>query len=124
MMQMHNNYVIKKSIRFHEDEWEFLKKKMRSLDASGENYKSFSDFVREVMLSNNGYYSRMMKHQMEELRWEIHKIGVNVNQVAKKVNSGMGTPGDVRDLKSDLEKIETLLEQYERKVNEVWQSQS
>lgn len=121
---MKRNLSVKKTIRFKEEEYEFLEKKMTSLDASGRNYKNFSQFARECLLSNNGYHSTMIKHQLADIRFEIHKIGVNVNQIAKKVNGGFGTHTDIKELKDSLEKIETAFEEYEDKVAKIWQSQS
>lgn len=121
---MKDNLTVKKTVRFRKDEYEFLQQKMSHADASGKRYHSFSDFVREYLLSNSGYHSSMVKHQLADIRYEINKIGVNVNQMAKKVNGGFGTPADMKTLQVNLIKIQVLFEEYEKKVDELWQSQS
>ena len=31
-----------------------------------------------------------------DLRWEVHKIGVNINQIARSVNAGIARAEDAR----------------------------
>ncbi len=34
--------------------------------------------------------------EIKELRWEVHKIGVNINQIARSVNAGIANAEDAR----------------------------
>lgn len=72
------------TFRLTQEEYEFLLESSKQTDISEENYKTLSDFIRESVLEKNGYHSRAIKKQLYDLKYEIHKIGVNVNQVTKK----------------------------------------
>ena len=34
--------------------------------------------------------------ELKDLRWEVHKIGVNINQIARSVNAGIARAEDAR----------------------------
>ena len=34
--------------------------------------------------------------EIKDLRWEVHKIGVNINQIARSVNAGIANAEDAR----------------------------
>ena len=43
---------------------------------------------------------------IKEMNWQLHKIGVNINQIAKKVNTtGAIYSDDIKELKERLEEI-------------------
>lgn len=103
-------------VRFRQSEYEFLKLQSTLADESGRKYKSFSEFVRETLLANHQYNTPFVKMQLADLRYEIHKIGVNINQATKKMNSGYGSQRDVEILKCSLKSIEEILTEYIEKV--------
>lgn len=104
-------------VRFRQSEYEYLKRRSEMKDASGRDYKSFSEFVREILLSENGYHSPFLKYQLADLRYEIHKIGVNINQVTKKINAGFGTQNDLAVLEKSLAELKEKFIEYEEKVS-------
>ena len=40
--------------------------------------------------------SRQPSQEIQDLRWEVHKIGVNINQIARSVNAGIARAGDAK----------------------------
>lgn len=102
--------------RIEEKEYKRLKE-----IAAEKKYKSFSAFIRDSLLEHNGLPSKAMKKQMYDLRWEINKIGTNINQATKRINSGYGNSGDVKLLVANQEELKILLEKYLETVEETWQ---
>lgn len=119
------NKTVKKTVRFTEDEYKFLKKDMESsANVPSEKYTDFSDYVRDKLFFSNVDYNRKLRHMQSDLLFEIHKIGVNINQVAKRINSGMGTHADVVYLQNELDNVEAKINLYIQKVDQKWQSPS
>lgn len=102
-------------VRLSEDEFHRLEQL-----AKQKHYKNFSEFIRDTLLEHNGVYSMAMKKQMHELQWEINKIGTNINQATKKINSGYGSYIDISELLSEQEEIVKLMGEYLKKVDELW----
>lgn len=103
-------------VKFQEKEYEIITKK-----AKEKNCKSVSDFIRESILENNGVLSKNMKKQLYDLQWEINKIGTNINQATKRINSGMGTHLDVKEMLANQQKLCLLMQEYIDGVNDTWQ---
>lgn len=60
---------------------------------------------RRCGLSKTAYLRRLImktsvkerpSQEIKELRWEVHKIGVNINQIARSVNAGIANAEDAR----------------------------
>jgi hypothetical protein len=67
---------IRKTIRFSESEFAMIQQKLESANIT------FSDFARSTLLK------KKIKLPIErELIYELNKIGNNLNQIAKRVNS-------------------------------------
>lgn len=67
---------IKKTVRFDEDEYKLIEAKLKVLELN------FSSFARNTLLN------KKVKLPIEtRLLYEVNKIGNNLNQIAKKVNS-------------------------------------
>lgn len=119
-MQM---YTEKIRIRLMKDELEYLEKcfaKEQTVcfkDGRG----NFSGYLRALLLQNSNYKNINLQKQMKELRYEIRKIGVNINQIAKKINSGFGNESDLNEIKDDLKNLNQLLEKYGNEVERAWE---
>ncbi len=60
---------------------------------------------RRCGLSKTAYLRRLIMgttikarptQEIKDLRWEVHKIGVNINQIARSVNAGIANAEDAR----------------------------
>lgn len=113
-------------IRVSEKELEHLKKcSSSSCKAKFKNGKeNFSGYLREKLLQETNHKNEYIEQQMRELRYELRKIGTNINQIAKKVNGGFGTQSDLTELKKHMEQIEKKMDKFEEEVVEIWQSPS
>lgn len=116
-------YTEKIRIRLQKEELEYLEncfEKEKTIcfkDGRG----NFSGFLRALILQNSNYKNITVKNQMKELRYEMRKIGVNINQIAKKINSGLGTQNDLVEVKGDLDELKRLLEKYQKEVERAWE---
>ena len=59
--------------------------------------------ARQCGLSRRAYLVRLIEggavrarpsQEIKDLRWEAHKTGVNINQIARSVNAGIARAGD------------------------------
>ena len=67
---------------------------------------NLSRYLREQVLRNTGYEDVELARQLRDLQYELRKIGTNVNQIARKINSGfIGSSEDLAELKGYLRQI-------------------
>lgn len=114
------------TIRLRPEELEHLKKCSGSfLDAKFSNGKeNFSGYLRTKLLEESKYQNSLLERQVRDVRYELRKIGTNVNQIAKKINSGFGTLNDLQELERYLADIEGIFSEFGKEVDHAWQSQS
>lgn len=114
-----SNRPIKITFRLTPEEYAFLEQKYKE-----KKQKNLSIFIRETLLEKHGHSSAELGRQMKKLEWEINKIGTNINQAAKRINSGYtDKQSDVAELIDNQERLIVLMEEYEKKVEMAWQSQ-
>lgn len=118
-------YSEKIRIRLTAEELAWLKK---IFETDGEcmmrsGRKNFSKFLRDRLLSGFSAQEKLAR-QNGTLRHEIRRIGVNINQVTKKINAGFGSASDIPLLDEMLKEVEETLEEYIRLTGELWESQN
>ncbi len=112
-------------IRVTPEELEHLKKCSGSSSVVFKNGRdNFSGYLRSKLLLETSHKNQQIEQQMKELQYELRKIGTNVNQIAKKVNGGFGTPNDLVELKNYMNRIEKVMEELQKEVENIWQSPS
>lgn len=112
-------------IRVTPEELEHLKECSGSSSIVFKNGReNFSGYLRQKLLLETNHKNRQLEQQMKELRYELRKIGTNVNQIAKKVNGGFGTPNDLVELKNHMERMEKIMNEFQEEVERIWQSPS
>ena len=85
---------------------------------------NLSGYMRDQVLSAAGIRNAALTNSTAKLQYEMRKLGVNVNQIARKLNAGIGTQKDIEILFAKIDQIERLLGQYMDKVDELWRSQN
>ena len=71
-----------------------------------------SEYIRYLLLNQSERpRSRELELEVMQLRNEINKIGLNVNQIVENNNSHMYSENDKIDLVKDMEEIKILLKQ-------------
>ena len=84
-------------------EKELIQKKMKQSYTD-----NFSRYARKMLL--DGYVIHVDLSEFQELADEVHKVGVNINQIAKTVNAtGMIFGDDMNKLKEAMDEIWRLL---------------
>ena len=101
-------------VRLSREELDHLKMCAKSSGGKFKNGRvNFSDYLRVQLLSGSGYRDEVLIRQLRELKYELRKIGTNVNQIARKINSGFGVPQDLERLTGYLARIEEAFAKLE-----------
>ena len=75
------------------------------IELSPAQYQLLTEQADACGLSKRAYLVRLMEgtplpvkpsQELKDLRWEVHKIGVNINQIARSVNAGIARAEDAR----------------------------
>ena len=100
------------NIRVTKSEYVYLKKCSESADFHFKNGRdNFSEYLRSLLLERSSYRNVTYLKQLRDLAYELRKIGTNVNQIARKINSGyVGSSNDLTELKQYLKQIEEAFE--------------
>lgn len=102
---------IKKTIRFNQEELEIINKKMAQLDID-----SHSQYIREMamygfMVIRDSTQLDQLLEEYSLLRYELKSIGININQIARRLNSSKSVyKDDVEEIKNNIEKIYIKIE--------------
>ena len=86
-------------ISLKENEYELLQHKAESVDTSIQYY------IIRLILKDLYNENRLLGNEIEQLRksnYELHKIGVNINQIAKSINSGEQDKFNIDSLYDDI----------------------
>ncbi len=76
------------------------------IELTPEQYQLLNQKTKECGLSKKVFLSKYIEdkevkarpsEEIQELRREIHRIGVNINQIARSVNAGIATPADAKE---------------------------
>ncbi|MDE3734075.1 plasmid mobilization protein [Streptococcus suis] len=94
---------IQKLIRVDESELALIKKRMASI-----GLKNFNTYARYMMTA--GSITTIDYSELNQLRLEINRIGVNINQITKYINTSEEiTAEDLRELLDSLAEIKSLV---------------
>ena len=69
--------------------------------------KNFSAYARKMLI--DGYIVHIDTGPVRAQTAELQKIGVNINQIARKANAGFATRSDIQEVKFLLSKLERLM---------------
>lgn len=84
---------------------ERAKKHHLHIELTPAQYQLLSNQANACGLSKRAYLVRLIEgspirarpsQEVRDLRWEVHKIGVNINQIARSVNAGIAKAEDAR----------------------------
>lgn len=111
------------TIRFSEMERKFLRKKIKETDkwkfkyGTKDGRVNVAAFIRERLfreeIEEQAYY-----RELKNLTYQIRKIGVNINQVAAKINSGHGNQDSIFYLQKNLLQVEEQVNKLIEKLEE------
>lgn len=87
-------------------------------------YRQLTEQAKSCGLTKRAYLVRLIEgrpirarpsQEIKDLRWEVHKIGVNINQIARSVNAGIARAEDARQGLFLLNRVYELLYEVVRK---------
>lgn len=94
---------IQKKLFVNEEEDKIIKEKMKQLGTD-----NFGAYARKMLI--DGYVVKTDYTTIKNLIKEINKIGVNINQIAKRANeTNRVYEDDIKELKGELEQVWQLL---------------
>ena len=92
-----------KKVRLTEEENELLKRKINVSP-----YDNFQNYARHMLLTGEIHY--VDYSELKELKWEINKIGNNINQIAKLANQfDEISQEDIEELLEIIQQVEILV---------------
>lgn len=106
-------------IRLSKKEYDFLS--CRADQDQETHYKNgkrnLSGYIRKTVLERSGY-RKSNRQELKNLNFQIRKIGVNINQAAKKINSGYYDRKICEDLQNSLEELNRHFQELQERMEE------
>lgn len=99
------------NIRVSEEEYDTLKRKVKEAGIRGDN---LSEYVRRQILGEE--YPYVKEKLLRSMHYQIQKIGVNINQITKRNNSGLYFAEDKEELKQDMQELRQLFLRLQRQI--------
>ena len=109
-------------LKLTQDEYEHISR-MAENDAdtrwkSGK--KNLSAYIRKCVLQSTGYRREgQIKKELDRLTYQIRKIGVNVNQATKKINSNFYDIEITERLHDELKEVNRNLREFMDRLEEM-----
>lgn len=109
-------------LKLTQDEYEYISR-MAENDAdtrwkSGK--KNLSAYIRKCVLQSTGYRREgQIKKELDRLTYQIRKIGVNVNQATKKINSNFYDVEITERLHDELKEVNRNLREFMDRLEEM-----
>lgn len=97
------NHIV--AFRLNDEEYRILQEK-----ASG----NLSAYCRRRILLEEDSVCAARENRIKALTYQIRKIGVNINQIAARINSGIRWESDIGQLYRQLCQVEDLLQQIQK----------
>lgn len=94
------------------------------IELTSEQYQMLTEKARQCGLTKRALILRLLEgkevrarpsEEIRELRWEVHKIGVNINQIARRVNAGIAGAGEAKRALYLLDQVYELMYQIAKK---------
>ena len=110
-----------KKIMFAPEEWEQARQVHERWSRNLPMYRRWGDFARQTLMRGASMnVSVTLASDPEAFKAELHRIGVNVNQIARTANlTGSVAPQQVRELLNLLASIDRKMELMEREKAEI-----
>lgn len=104
------------TFRVTQEEYDLIDSKSRQKTFVYGGRWDMSAYIRNLVLSQSGGADVRIDKELSHLNYEIRKIGVNINQIAHKLNANYGDPRDaqyVMELMTELTKtVDEFKEQF------------
>ena len=110
-----------KKIMFAPEDWERARQVHERWSRNLPMYRRWGDFARQTLMRGASMnVSVTLASDPEAFKAELHRIGVNVNQIARTANlAGSVAPQQVRELLNLLASIDRKMELMEREKAEI-----
>lgn len=94
------------------------------IELTPEQYRMLTEKAKQCGLTRRALILQLLEgkdvrarpsEEIRELRWEVHKIGVNINQIARRVNAGIADAGETKRALYLLDQVYELMYQIAKK---------
>lgn len=102
------DYIIK--ARLTEREYQHFISKV----GDSHNPDNMSEYIRNCIFSDELLRSMAVTRELKNLNYQIRKIGVLINQIAKGVNAGIVYRGDAELIAGKLEEVQKMLKEFHK----------
>lgn len=94
------------------------------IELTPEQYQMLTEKARQCNLTKRALLLRLLEgkdirarpsEEIRTLRWEVHKIGVNINQIARRVNAGIAGAGEAKRALYLLDQVYELMYRIAKK---------
>lgn len=114
--------VVRARVTMEEYEYLCSKAEQSSETKCRSGAKNLSGYIRKCILEESGYLAdrnhQREQRELKNLTYQIRKIGVNINQATKKINSGYYGRDTCAALQEGLDKVEQRLSELIRLLEE------
>lgn len=80
---------------------------------------NLSAYLRFLVLQDSGFRDGATAKYLRDLNYEVNKIGTNINQAVRKINSGFGSYSDICELKDELAAVEAAVRETRNSVERI-----
>lgn len=116
---MQRNIVIR--VRLTKAEYDFiLSEASRNKNTKCKNgTRNLSAYIRHCILSESGYLEKeKQQRELKNIAYQIRKVGININQATKKINSGYYGTDTCMELQKGLKEIKGQFAALLKKLEE------
>ena len=85
------------------------------IELTSEQYRLLSAKARQCGLTRRAFLKALPSQEIKALRTEVHKIGVNINQITRSVNARIARAEDARRGLYLLEQVYALMYEVAKK---------
>lgn len=110
-------------LRLTREEYEHVCKKADEDAATRrrDGTRNLSAYMRKCVLQESGYRDKaVLEKEIRQLAYQVRKIGVNINQVTKRINSGYWNRDVAVALQEELAEVGREMKALTRAVREAW----
>lgn len=110
---MARTMVIRKEYRFDEETDAALKQAVREINDDKNVKITESEYLRDLILRDRMDKMGVDRASFADIQRQLRGIGINVNQIAHRFNTGFYDMYDIEDLKHYMEEISNIKEQID-----------
>lgn len=118
-MKKQNKKELVLRLRVTKEEYDFLTEQAEKNEETNHRNgsKNLSAYLRRTVLQRSGYHTEeKLQRELKELVYQIRKIGVNINQATKQLNTEYRTMEAANRLEESMELVKMQLHEIRQEL--------